>query len=299
MHAVFILCCEIDVSIRLAPIHALHVRIEIPGHRFHLLVCQSHQIELCIYHAWCLSLFYILSDAIESLRRTGYEDALAVWRELGTIDEFSLLYQSLHAHIVQIETIEGIDRCRTLGKTLLALADEQIAGVGRDIVEIYIVIAESKRLEDARCQIILGKIAAGSPSWLSVIRLLYIKHLSILLSAFCIKRVDKRFLIRSKLEPAFRNISRHHLALHIQRIDGDKLHGSVCLSFTGNGIVARLLDKVHLVGARHPSYVLLKGSNDLVGLAVSQLVDAMVLALTVYPSLTHNHKLAIWRKCHT
>ena len=85
MHAVFILCCEIDVSIHLAPIHALHVRIEILGHRANLLIRQVHQIELGVNHARNLSLLHILSNSIESLRRTGNENALAVWRELGTV----------------------------------------------------------------------------------------------------------------------------------------------------------------------------------------------------------------------
>ena len=149
MHAVFILCSEVDVAICLTPIHALHVRIEILGHRAHLLIRQVHQIELGVNHARSLSLLHILSNSVEGLRRTGNENALAVWRELGTIQEFTLLYQRLYTHIVQIETVEGVESSRTLGKALLALADEQITGICGNIVEINIMIAESKRLENA------------------------------------------------------------------------------------------------------------------------------------------------------
>ena len=85
MHAVFILGCEVNIAIRLAPIHALHVRIEILGHRANLLIRQVHQIELGVNHTRSLSLLHILSNSIESLRRTGNENALAVWRELGTV----------------------------------------------------------------------------------------------------------------------------------------------------------------------------------------------------------------------
>ena len=149
MHAVFILGCEVDIAIRLAPIHALHVRIEILGHRANLLIRQVHQIELGVNHARSLSLLHILSNSIESLRRTGNENTPAVWRELGTVQELTLLYQRLNAHIVQIETIEGVESSRTLGKALLALADEQIAGICGNIVEINIMVAEGKRLENA------------------------------------------------------------------------------------------------------------------------------------------------------
>ena len=148
MHAVFILGSEVDVAICLTPIHALHVRIEILGHRAHLLIRQVHQIELGVNHARNLSLLHILSNSIESLRRTGNKNTLAVWRELGTVQELSLLHQSLNTHIVQIETIEGVESSRTLGKALLALADEQIAGICGNIVEINIVVAEGKRLEN-------------------------------------------------------------------------------------------------------------------------------------------------------
>ena len=149
MHAVFILGCEVNVAIRLTPIHALHVRIEILGHRANLLIRQIHQIELGVNHARNLSLLHILSNSIESLRRTSNENTLAVWRELGTAQELTLLYQRLNTHIVQIETIERVESSRTLGKALLALADEQIAGICGNIVEINIMVAEGKRLENA------------------------------------------------------------------------------------------------------------------------------------------------------
>ena len=149
MHAVFILGCKVNIAIHLAPIHALHVRIEILGHRANLLIRQVHQIELGVNHARSLSLLHILSNSIESLRRTGNENTPAVWRELGTVQELTLLYQRLNAHIVQIETIEGVESSRTLGKALLALADEQIAGICGNIVEINIMVAEGKRLENA------------------------------------------------------------------------------------------------------------------------------------------------------
>ena len=148
------------------------------------------------------------------------------------------------------------------------------------------MIAESERLENTRRQIKLGKITTASPSWLTVIRLLHIIHLRIFLSALGIKSVDKRLLIGSKLEPSV-------------WIDGDELQLAICLAFAGNRAVARLLGKVHLVGTRHPSYALFERSYHLVGLTVSQFVDAMILALSIYPSLAHYHKLAVWRHLNT
>ena len=299
MHAILIFCRKVDVAICLTPIHTLHVRIEILGQRTNLLIRKSHQIELGIYHTRNLSLLYILSDTTECLRRTRNENALAIRRELGTIQEFTLLYQSLYTHIIEIETIVGIKSSWTLGKTFLALADEQIAGICRNIAEIDVVIAESERLENTRRQIKLGKITTASPSWLTVIRLLHIIHLRIFLSALGIKSVDKRLLIGSKLEPSVWNIGSQHFALHIERIDGDELQLAICLAFAGNRAVARLLGKVHLVGTRHPSYALFERSYHLVGLTVSQFVDAMILALSIYPSLAHNHKLAVRRHLNT
>ena len=78
MYAVFIFGCKIDVSIDLTPIHTLHVRIEIPGQRTNLLIRQGHQIELGVDHARRLSFFYILSNAVESFRRSTHENALAI-----------------------------------------------------------------------------------------------------------------------------------------------------------------------------------------------------------------------------
>ena len=108
MHAVFIFGCKIDVSIDLAPFRAQHIRIEIPGQRTNLLIRQGHQIELGVNHARCLSFFHILSNAVESFWRSTHENALAIWRELGAVQEFALLYQSLYTHIIEIETIVGI-----------------------------------------------------------------------------------------------------------------------------------------------------------------------------------------------
>ena len=96
MHAVFIFGCKIDVSIDLAPFRAQHIRIEIPGQRTNLLIRQGHQIELGVNHTRCLSFFHILSNAVESLRRSAHENALAIRRELGAVQKFALFYQGFY-----------------------------------------------------------------------------------------------------------------------------------------------------------------------------------------------------------
>ena len=96
VHAVFIFSCKIDISIDLAPFRAQHIRIEIPGQRTNLLICQGHQIELGVDHARRLPFFHILSNAIESLWRSTHENALAIWRELGAVQKFALFYQGFY-----------------------------------------------------------------------------------------------------------------------------------------------------------------------------------------------------------
>lgn len=49
-------------------------------------------------------------------------------------------------------------------------------------------------------------------------------------SAFSSERIDERFFIGCKLEPAFRKIACQHFALHRQRIDGNELQCAILLS---------------------------------------------------------------------
>ena len=156
------------------------------------------------------------------------------------------------------------------------------------------MIAESERLENTRRQIKLGKIATASPSWLTVIRLLHIIHLRIFLSALGIKSVDKRLLIGSKLEPAVRNISSQHFALHRQRIDGDELQCAILLFFSGNTAVARLLREIQFIACRHPFYTLLKCCHHSVSLRVAQFANAMVITFSIYPGFPNYDKLSVW-----
>ena len=109
------------------------------------------------------------------------------------------------------------------------------------------MVTEGKRLENARCKIIFGEIAALAPTRLSVFRFFYIINLRIFFSAFSSERIDERFFIGCKLEPAFRKMASQHFALHRQRIDGDELQCAILLFFSGNTAVARLLREIQFI----------------------------------------------------
>ena len=119
--------------------------------------------------------------------------------------------------------------------------------IGRNIHQIDVMVTEGERLENARCKIIFCEIAALAPTRLSVFRFFYIINLRILFSAFSSERIDERFFIGCKLEPAFRKIACQHFALHRQRIDGDELQCAILLFFSGNTAVARLLREIQFI----------------------------------------------------
>ena len=222
MHAVLVFRREIDIPVHLAPGDIQYIRIEILGERTHLLsiLCRGRQqIKLGIHHARNLTFLHILADTVESFRRSAYENRLAVWREQGAIDKLALIHQGFSLKGLEIQFVERGQSCWSLGETVLTLADKQIAGIGRNIIEIDVVITEGDRLENTGCQTIFCEIGAITPARLTVVRFLDVINLCIFLSALRSNRINQRFLVGSKLEEAFRNMGCQNLTLHRQRID--------------------------------------------------------------------------------
>ena len=156
------------------------------------------------------------------------------------------------------------------------------------------MVTEGKRLENARCKVVFGEIAALAPTRLSVFRFFYIINLRILFSVFSSERIDERLLIGSKLEPSVWNIGSQHFALHRQRIDGDELQCAILLFFSGNTAVARLLGEIQFIACRHPFYALLKCSHHSVSLRIAQFANAMVITFSIYPGFPNYDKLSVW-----
>ena len=310
MHAVLVFSRKIDIPVHLAPDYIQHIRIEILGERTHLqgtLRRGRHQIKLRIYHARNLTLLHILADTVKGLRRSAYKNRLAVGREQGTIDKLALIHQGFSLKGLEIQSVERGQGSWSLGETVLTLSDKQIAGIGRDIIEIDVVITEGDRLENSGCQIIFCKIGAIAPARLTVIRFLDVINLCILLSALGSDRIDQRFLVGSKLKEAFRNICCQNLTFHRQRIDSYQLLtgafsfirecGASCgISISLDSAFTIFLHEIHFIAARHPLHVFLERSKYLACLIIPHLIDTVVVALTVHPGFAHNHIFSIRRE---
>ena len=92
----------------------------------------------------------ILSDASETLGRAHYKDLSTVGREFGFVNEAVVFDQCIGPHCVQIEPINGSQRCRALRIVFPRSHKQDITAVIRNVLKPYIMISEGERLHQSR-----------------------------------------------------------------------------------------------------------------------------------------------------
>ncbi len=269
VHAVPVICREVDFAVVGAPLYLFYRRVELLGYGSHRLGGDIHYIKLVFRHIGNTPLGKHLPYVVKGLGAAHHGCLRAVGREYGRCDEAVFKGERVHRHCLKVHSEQSLQGCGALAQVVAVRGEQDVAAVGADVVDPGVAVAEGQTLLRFVGKVIFYQMETVAPAALTVVGHQNLVHFA-LLGPLRHHRIYGKVLRRGYCKAALGYVFRDYRALlrgGVHRHDAPAADAAFC--------------KVEAVACGHPPFEFAGTQQQFAAERVKNLIAPLALAIVL------------------